>query len=176
MGDEKQHPPVMLICGILAANQDMLHDALELLTDEWAKPISTSDPINFIYTDYYNKEMGTTILRMYCAFDVYIDPAEIFSIKRQTNQWEQFFLNDGMRQVNLDPGYVSLAKLVLATTKDASYRIYGGDGIFAETTLYYKAGSFTTFDWTYPDYRSEQAIAYFNTVRELYRQYLKDVK
>ena len=42
------------------------------------------------------------------------------------------------RPLNLDPGYITLAKLVLASTKDHAHRIYLGQGIFAEVTLLFQ--------------------------------------
>ncbi|MEW6534093.1 MAG: DUF4416 family protein [Candidatus Auribacterota bacterium] len=176
MGIEKSHPPVILICGILAANRILLDRALHLIQDEWGPLISSSENIPFTFTEYYNKEMGTEIIRQYVCFERMIDPVEIFGIKRRSNQLEQRFISVSGRQVNLDPGYVTLAKLVLATTKDASYRIYGGNGIYAETTLYFKAGTFCPFEWTYPDYEEQFAIDYFNSVRAEYKSRLNQLK
>ena len=42
------------------------------------------------------------------------------------------------RPLNLDPGYLTLGKLVLASTKDFAHRIYLGRGIYAEMTLFYR--------------------------------------
>jgi hypothetical protein len=44
------------------------------------------------------------------------------------------------RPLNLDPGYLTEAKLVLATTKDRNHRLYLDRGIFAEVTLCYQRG------------------------------------
>jgi len=77
------------------------------------------------------------------------------------------------RIVNIDPGYVNAAKLVLATTKDCSHRIYIGSGIYGDVELIYKCGSFGCLDWTYLDYRTSQAIDFFNEVRSAYLAQLK---
>ena len=74
------------------------------------------------------------------------------------------------RKVNIDPGYITLSKLVLASTKDFSHRIYIGKGIYAETTLRYVNGTFGAIDTTYPDYQTQLAIEFFNSCRE----YLKE--
>ncbi|MCH6545716.1 MAG: DUF4416 family protein, partial [Deltaproteobacteria bacterium] len=42
------------------------------------------------------------------------------------------------RQVNIDPGYLAASKMVLATTKDASHRIYLGSGIYGEAALMFR--------------------------------------
>ena len=72
--------------------------------------------------------------------------------------------------VNIDPGYVTLSKLVLATTKDYSHRIYIGKGIYGEVTLQYTKGTFTPFPHTYPDYQTRIAIEFFNQVRDFVKK------
>ena len=69
------------------------------------------------------------------------------------------------RPINIDPGYVTPAKLVLATTKDRAHRIYLGRGIYAEVTLTYAKKAFQSMPWTYPDYRSEPYRRFFEQVR-----------
>jgi uncharacterized protein DUF4416 len=76
------------------------------------------------------------------------------------------------RRINLDPGYIDLAKLVLATTKDQQHRLYLGQGIYAEVTLRFTGGRFVPWDWTYPDYRTAEYLAFFDAVRQRYRQQL----
>ncbi|MDQ1318216.1 MAG: hypothetical protein QG588_1873, partial [Candidatus Poribacteria bacterium] len=105
-----------------------------------------------------------------------IQPEEIVEIKYFTNDVEKEFLLDGSskRQINLDPGYITPAKLILASTKDHIHRIYLRDGIYAEITLQMEGGTFRPWQWTYPDYRSEGYIKIFNEIRELYMQQLRN--
>ena len=78
------------------------------------------------------------------------------------------------RPLNLDPGYLSEAKLVLATTKDRDHRIYLGQGIFAECTLYFHKQQWQPRDWTYPDFCSTPYRSFLAECRdylgERYRQ------
>ncbi len=85
----------------------------------------------------------------------------------QSHRQSRRLENQG-RLINIDPGYVDLAKLVLASTKDYAHRIYLRKGIFAEITLSYRGNSFSPNDWTYPDYRSAEYIGIFNQIRKLY--------
>ncbi|MDD5512405.1 MAG: DUF4416 family protein [Candidatus Omnitrophica bacterium] len=80
------------------------------------------------------------------------------------------------RSINIDPGYLDMAKLVLATTKDFCHRIYLGSGIFGEVTLVYRKDSFQPWEWTYPDYRSREYIETFNRIREIYRAQDQKIK
>jgi hypothetical protein len=45
------------------------------------------------------------------------------------------------RPVNLDPGFIEPSKLILASTKNFSHRIYIGNKMYAEVTLMYEKGS-----------------------------------
>jgi hypothetical protein len=87
-----------------------------------------------------------------------------------TNALEAKLSKEGKRTVNIDPGYIDMAKLVLFSTKDYTHRLYLNKGIFAEVTLYYKDDTFNPWPWTYPDYKSSEYIAIFNHIRGLYKK------
>ena len=127
-----------------------------------------SEPLDFNYTTYYEKEMGSDLKRRFISFSKLIPIEDLYRIKIYTNRLEAKLSNHMQRQVNIDPGYMDLAKLVLASTKDYAHRIYLGKGIFAEITLSYRNTSFIPNDWTYPDYRSQEYIGIFNEIRKLY--------
>ena len=97
-------------------------------------------------------------------------------IKRTTNKIENGYLQDGKRQVNIDPGYISLERLVLATGKNYTHRIYLSKGIFADLTLIFHKGSFSPLQWTYEDYASPEIIAFFNDVRDRYKGQLRGIE
>ncbi len=75
--------------------------------------------------------------------------------------------------MNLDPGYVELSKVVLASTKNFYHRILVADGIYAEVTMHYEAGAWRSFPWTFPDFRSGRYAAFFDALRARYRTQLK---
>ncbi len=112
-----------------------------------------------------------------------IAPTKLAKIKLFTNKLEKRYSppeadppsaeKNGKRLVNIDPGYVTASKLVLATAKDYYHRIYLDKGIFAEVTLYFKCGGFQSFEWTYPDYKTKGYIETFNRIREIYMQQIE---
>lgn len=161
---------VKLISGLLSADEKLLVKAKRFLGKYYGAIDLESPIVPFDFTDYYDEELDKGILRQYVSFKRLICAEYIGKIKRQTIRLEGKFKIDGKRKVNIDPGYVSLAKLVLATTKDATYRIYLGKGIHAESTLFFKDGSFRPWQWSYPDYKSEIGIKFFNEVREMYKR------
>jgi hypothetical protein len=118
------------------------------------------------------------------AFVDLVHPGELAEIKLLTNALEMEWVvggrarggrsRKGKRRINVDPGYVSHSKLVLATTKNHAHRIYLGQGIYAEVTLHFRDGTFRGWPWTYPDYASPPLIAIFNQIRALYVKQLRE--
>ncbi len=145
-----------------------------MLTKSYGPVDAVSETWSFDFTDYYESEMGTGLLRQFVSFAELIDPGRLASIKVDTNALEERIcyecgLPPGQRPVNLDPGYIELSKLVLATTKNGSHRVYLRDGIYAESTLHYRTGKWAAWPHTYADYASDRYHAFFEQVRGLYR-------
>ncbi|MBR0096320.1 MAG: DUF4416 family protein, partial [Synergistaceae bacterium] len=72
--------------------------------------------------------------------------------------------------INLDPGYIDGARLVLASTKDHAHRIWLHDGIYAEITMRYRFNSWASFDYTFPDFKSGVYDEFLSSVRNLWLQ------
>lgn len=171
MGTATCSPPVKLIAALMGQDLQAIQAARASLSERFGPIDSESDVYPFTYSDYYRDEMGDGLVKQFVSFAELIHPAHLAEIKVLSNDLEQAALRpDGRpgRSVNIDPGYVTGAKLVLATTKDYSHRIYLSQGIYAEVTLQFRHGRFNPFEWTYPDYRTGMALAYFARVRTLY--------
>ena len=139
-----------------------------MLEDEWGEIDFQSDLLPFDHTPYYAPEFGQGLVRRIWSLGTLIDPGTLSTIKLRTNELEQRCAVDGRRRINLDSGYVSMAKLVLATTKNHGHRIYVGDGIYAEVTLQYRDGAYRSWPWTYPDYATPTYCALFAEIRRVY--------
>lgn len=173
MGEAKTPEPVKLIASVFGADGSRLLQAESLLIAEFGSVDYRSGLLPFAHTDYYTSEFGAPLVRTIVAFERLVGPDLLPMIKCQTNRFEQANSAGGHRWVNIDPGYVSLSKLVLATTKDHAHRIYLRDGIYAEVTLAYRRGTFRPWPWTYPDYASPPYIAIFNHIRHEYHRQLR---
>ena len=83
--------------------------------------------------------MGPKILRKFVSHLPLIQPDRLAEIKIISQELEMAHLRvkggKKGRQVNIDPGCLDASKVVLATTKDASHRIYLSSGIYGEATL-----------------------------------------
>ncbi len=170
--------PAKLFIGMLSADCELLSSCADILSAEYGPIDLVTDSMRWETTDYYREEMGTGLYRKFIFFAELIDPGFLPSVKRFTNAIEdRFALHTGSgsrRRVNLDPGYVTEAKVVLASTKDFAHRLYIGDGIYGEVTLRYnsKEHSFQTLDHTYFDFRTEQYRILFKKAREILRSEL----
>jgi hypothetical protein len=172
MGKIREPPPVKLIVSMFTADETLLAVARGALANRFGPMDYQSELLSFYHTDYYAREFGPGLMRQIVAFADLIPAEHLAEVKRTTNGLELTWAMDGKRQVNLDPGYVSLGKLVLATTKDYSHRIYLGQGIYAEVTLKYEHGTFQPWKWTYPDYASARYLEIFSKIRQMYAEQL----
>lgn len=176
MGKIKEPPPVKLIVSMFTGDETLLAVARGALANRFGPLDYQSEILPFYHTDYYAREFGPGLVRQIVAFAELIPAPRLAEVKRATNELELTWAVDGKRRVNLDPGYVSLGKLVLATTKDYSHRIYLGQGIYAEVTLKYEHGRFQAWPWTYPDYASEHYLEIFGGIRRMYADQLHVAK
>ncbi len=156
--------------GLIWHDDRILEKALRALKASFGPTDFSSPVFAFDVTDYYAGEMGKDLKRTFVGFRRLIRPEHLAAAKDKTNAIERRLAASGRRRINIDPGYVSLAKLVLATTKNHSHRIYVGRGIFEETTLVFYKGSFRPLAHTYPDFRLPTHIGLFNALRRLYAQ------
>jgi hypothetical protein len=164
---------VKLIVGILGSDTPCLTRAVEDLASQFGAVDLASEIWPFTYTRYYENEMGSTLLRQFISFADLVDPGELARIKHQTNRLEQEMartLHPSIaRPVNLDPGLVETSKLILASTKNFSHRVYIGDRMYAEVTLSFQKGSWVAYPYTFPDYRQPTYHGFLSSVRERLR-------
>lgn len=161
---------VKLFIGLIFQKSAKIADIKNRLRSKFGNIDFESEILDFNYTDYYKKEFGANLKRSFLSFSKLILPDKISAIKNTTNKLEIRFSKNRKRLINLDPGYLNDAKVVLATTKDYAHRIYLKDGIYAENTLVFTQGSFKPYPWTYPDYQSKEYIEIFNRIRGIFMQ------
>lgn len=207
----KKPPKAKLIAALMAVDEQLIKKVLSELEPTFGPVELSSSVFPFTYSDYYKREMGDALLKVFCSFGKLIEPDEVVNLKLSAIEIERKFLitaspkaivedtagkpsssaqrdderiSDTSRQageervgrrVNIDPGYLDRMKLVLATTKDCSHRIYLGQGIYGDIELMYGSGSFACLEWTYPDYREPFAVEFFNRVRNKYLAELQDL-
>ncbi|MDR1732133.1 MAG: DUF4416 family protein [Synergistaceae bacterium] len=166
MGDSR----VKLIAGILHPDGEWLNWTIGELTELWGKPEIQAGPFPFTNTDYY-RDIAPRLLRSFVCFPGFFDAGGLADWKRASGQIEA--RSRTPRAVNIDPGYVDGARLVLASTKDHAHRIYLRDRIYAEVTLRYRFGKWVSFDYTFPDFAGGAYDAFLSEAR---RSWLRERK
>lgn len=170
------HPPAPVLLLVVASSRylEALDWSRNRITTEFGPLALVSDAFDFTETDYYTVTMGTGLRKQFFAAEQPIDAGRLAAIKRLTNEWEAEYAAQAKhpepRPLNLDPGYLTPAKLVLASTKDHAHRVYLADGIHAEVTLVFRDKHWQPQPWTYPDYQRADYQAFFTACRDFLRQ------
>jgi hypothetical protein len=173
MGIAHHTQPVKLFAGLIYHNESVAVRAIARLQRSFGVIDMRSPVLIFSHTNYYQQEFGTDLKRLFVSFKKLIAPDALVRIKHRTNALEKRSMVAGKRAINIDPGYLHEAKLVLATTKDFAHRLYIGKGMYAETTLLYRNKAFIPLEWTYPDYRSSEYHQFFHNMRRIYVEQIK---
>jgi len=186
MGLIKKSPPSVRFVAVFSAEDRFLRIALERLEAHWGKIASLGQAFDFVESPYYLRTMlvprpsetsldrtPRALRKQMALFADPYDPAELAADKLQSNRWERDWTeeltssqDDSKRLVNIDPGYLSMTKLVLASTKNREHRIYLRDGIYAEVTLAFRDQVWTSMPWTYADYQRPDVLEFLKLARK----------
>jgi hypothetical protein len=173
MSAPREADDVKLVSSLFSSQEPLLEQVIRELQASFGPVDWTSPTLCFDRTSYYEREMGWPLYRRFVSFRRLIRPEEIVQVKLMCNQTEKKYSAAGKRQINIDPGYISLERLILTTGKNYTHRIYLSKGIYADLTLVFRKGSFESVQWTYPDYADPMVIGYFNEVRARYKTQLR---
>lgn len=173
MSNASPAEPVKLIFSLFAKEESLINETIRTLSSAYGEPDFISEILPFDYTDYYGEELGDNLLRRFIAMENLVRPEELPDIKLATNKIEETTAVDSKRKINIDPGYISKAHLILATGKSYTHRPYLRDGIYADLTLIYQGKKFCSLPWTYPDYADEKQLFMLGKIREKYLLQLK---
>ena len=178
MGQIASHRSVLLITAAFSRYPQALDWGRQQTEQAWGPIALASDLFDHHETHYYDASMGAGLKKTFWAFERLVDPADLASLKLHTNTLEEIYKqtmnHPEPRPLNLDPGYLTEAKLVLASTKDRDHRLYLRDGVYAEGTLYFHQGVWKTRPWTYPDYQRADYHEFFTRCREYLRRRYKE--
>jgi len=174
--------PAKLIISMFASDEKLFSLYKEALIKRFGEVDTESNTQPFNYTDYYEEEFGKKLMQKLFSFFTLIRQDELAEIKIITNGLENNNIDKNIktnithhkRKINLDPGYITLNKYILASTKDGPSRIYLNQGIYAEITLRFINKSFVPCEYTYTNYKSNEYIYFLTSVRQKYKLQLKE--
>ena len=174
MSTPSEPEKVKLITSLFSPQKDLIDLVIREMESIFGPVDWKSRDLFFDRTKYYAKEMGWPLFRRFISFKDLIRPEDLIEVKLKTNHIEKHYVEEGKRRINIDPGYIALERLILATGKNYTHRIYLGQGIYADLTLIYQRGTFQPLEWTYRDYSDPEMIDCFNRLREDYKNQLRE--
>ncbi|MFW5814413.1 MAG: DUF4416 family protein [Spirochaetota bacterium] len=177
-------PHKLFVAALLAPEPGVV--AVRNLVESRFGPIDDElAPHPFTFSDYYHAEMGPSLERALFSIGPLVDPAGLAGFKEEANALESETAagpaspsrppSADARRVNLDPGLLSLSRVVLASTKASAHRVPLRDGLYAEITLLYRRGRYRPLEWTYPDYQSDRFVEWLARVRARYHEQLRSI-
>jgi hypothetical protein len=158
----------------------ILHPAGEAIGRTRGSLVSLFGPVGlesgswpFDLSDYYGKEMGEDLERVWWCFERLAGAEFLPEWKLSCGELEEAFSREGSRTVNLDPGYLDHGKLVLASFKAAPDKLYMGRGVYAHTCLRFRFGGFCAPDHSFPDFADGRFDSFMKKARSYYKELLR---
>ena len=178
MATARKQAPAIRFAAIFSQDIRAIDWACAEAARHWGEIVERTDDLPFDMTTYYNASMGGPLRKRLVAFEQLIDPSALVASKTLANQWEAEYQKTSdatvERALNIDPGYLTEAKVVLATMKDRDHRLYLGSGVFGEVTLFFQLpGKWVSSRWTYPDFRTVAYHEFFDRCRARLRRCLQ---
>jgi hypothetical protein len=176
MSAPRESDRVKLIASLFSAEKELIDQVIDELKVSFGAMDVITPWLMFDRTRYYEKEIGWPLYRRFVTFRDLIPPENLVDKKLATNSIEERHMIGDKRRINIDPGYICLERLVLATGKNYTHRIYLSRGIYADLTLVFNKGTFKSLEWSYRDYADDESIAFFNNEREKYKNQLRGIE
>jgi hypothetical protein len=173
--DSRTVMPVKLIAAVLYCDPAGLETAFERVAGAFSAIDHYGESVEFTASDYYEAEMGPGLKRCLVSFSDLVHPGCLAQAKQTTREIENHFSRDGHRRVNIDIGYLDMFKVVLASFKGRTNKIYLSAGVWADMVLYYEKGDFRPFLWTFPDFKEGCYRVSLLDIRNRYKQQLKTI-
>lgn len=160
---------VKFFCGLIYRGEPSAEAACAGMSAVLGGISLRSAAVPFTATDYYRGEMGEPLLRRFVAFAGGQPPERLPEAKIAAMGLEERLAAGSRRTVNIDPGYLSAANVVIATAKNHYHRVPLRDGVYAHLEYVLKDGRLQCLPWTYPDFKTEAYLDFFNRLREQFR-------
>ncbi|MGB7296367.1 MAG: DUF4416 family protein [Candidatus Aminicenantales bacterium] len=176
MAEAKPFTPAKLIVGIISSEDRYFVEVEKALISLHGAVDLKSPVFPFNTTDYYDRQMGKNLSRLFLSFAPLIPPESLSEIKVRTNSLEEEMREafaGKTRLVNLDPGILTRSALIMATAKDFAHRVPLRHGIYAHLELLFTKTAVRLLPWTYPDFRQEGYQNFFLEARRIYLDQLK---
>lgn len=109
-------PPTFQLVAVFSRHDAALEWAETKLMERWGRIQLRSARFDHGETRYYEAEMGAGLKKQFLVFEGWFDPQRLPDCKLQSNALEAELADarvfSELRPVNIDPGYLTLTKLV----------------------------------------------------------------
>jgi uncharacterized protein DUF4416 len=177
VGATHAHPPVKLLMAILTRDVQVMEEIERRLVKHYGPIEDRSEIFLFTFRAPFQREMGENLKKRILCFEQLLPIEKFPDVKKVTNdlEWEyrEHLEHRSRRMINLDPGYLTLSKVLLASTRNYSHHVYLKDGVYGELLLRFHRGTLRNLPWTHTDYRTHLAHSFFTKVRDRYDSQLK---
>ena len=117
------------------------------------------------FTSYYEKEMGKNLIKKFLIFKKIINKKDLVEIKNKTTEIEKKYSKNNKRTINIDPGFISKNKVVLASFKKKDFKKDLGN-VYAHEVLRFENNQIKEFWHTFPDFKSNETQDFFKKIRK----------
>lgn len=164
-GKHPRDPYVKKLLALLVPRDDrsVFDTICGMLEKQWGSPERISERFPFSWTNYY-EDIAPKLDRIFFSYPGLYPMSKLPEWKLESCRLEA--ATGESRRVNLDPGTIDGARLLLASTKGQAHRVYLKDGIFCEVTLCRRKGHWENFFYTFPDFKSGLYDSWLEVVRE----------
>jgi hypothetical protein len=160
---------VKYFCGLICRREPDAEAAAAHLQGIIGAVDGRSAVVPFDQTPYYRAEMGEPLFRLFVSFRPLLEPERLPAFKMEAMRLETEMAVAGKRRVNIDPGYLSEANVIIATAKNHYHRVPLAHGIYAHMEFVLKDGRIQFLPWTYPDFQTAAYLEFFNHLHEAFR-------
>lgn len=179
MSKPREPAPAMAVLSVLGTPENLAAHwpGLEpLLTERFGPIIETGPNLPFEHTEFYREEMGWPLMRRLVGFDAFVPLDSLADAKAFCDGLEARYRRGDKRTLNLDPGLLTPERLLLATHKNFTHRVYLGRRVFADLTLIYSRSGWQALPWTFPDYAGQAMQERLTSLRAIHLDKLAELR
>ena len=164
------HEPVKPFIGVITGHPDLMKELRPHLKRKWGEIDVESSLFPLPRETPHDEDLGPDLYRKLFSFRTLMAPDRLVDAKtwavsvESRSAWKR--LTPATRPLDIDPGYLTLSKIVLASAFDRSHRIALGNGVHAEVLMHWGSRVYTPREWTTPDFRTRPVARFFCQARE----------
>ncbi len=156
---------------IIYSSDDILSDLEKRLIKKFGIIDYRTRSFPYVSGEFF-RDKGPAQHRVFLSFVKLMKRERIVSVKKYTTGLEQRFMKQERQGAKIDPGYLTLSNVFIATGRDYFHRAYIGKGVYLENEYRYVGKRYQPWEWTPPDLHKPENVFFFHEIRVLYQRQL----